>query len=405
MVVSVFAAASLLEAGTKATVFSPEPIGGETEYGTSPGRGHAMDQPFRNAYIDPNIDSMGAYEELTSYYTWNLHIYNHSDGTVSPTISVGELSADFSPNVEFPVSLPSLGPGEGWIVHDVISSNFTFTYTLGYDSSRTIEPMEIPPGGGVQKITIKVKPVDERYTSNPFMRIDVRGDVIAGSNQQPEGATPTVEAGQGVAWTFKGWMLGAEYTFSAELQVENPSDVNLVHKPHIQIYVESSKFLDGETGTSITIYDEILEQYITYSVAPDIWQWDRSIADCWRVELGGLSQLMIPATINIEPDTLNLKSEGRWVTCYIELLGSLDANDIDVSTILLNNTIPADKTTGIGDYDDDNIADLMVKFDRSDVQKILKVGDKVNITVSGKTYDGNQFEGSDTIRVIDEGKK
>jgi len=87
------------------------------------------------------------------------------------------------------------------------------------------------------------------------------------------------------------------------------------------------------------------------------------------------------------------------------LLGGFDANNIDVSTILLNNTIPADKTTGIGDYDGDNITDLIVKFDRSDVQKILRVGDKVNITVSGKTYDGNQFEGSDTIRVIDKGEK
>lgn len=395
MVVSVLAAPLVLEA--------------------SPDQGGAMDIRNRQT-MDQNSDSVGAYEELTGYYSWDLHIYNDSDGTIySPTISVGELSADFSPNVLFPVSLSSLGPGEKWYANNVISSTFTFPYTLGYDCSRTIEPMEILPGGGVQKITIKVRPVDERYTINlnlpliehieNFMGIGINGDIITGSNQEPEGATFVAINETTSQWEFKNWELGAEYTFSVELQVENPSDVNLVNKPRVWIFANSNKFIDRETGASTTIYDEMLDQYITYSVAPDTWQWYRCIADGWHVQFANVSQLMIPATIEIDPDTLNLKSEGKWITCYIELLGGLDANNIDVSTIMLNNTVPADKTTKIGDYNGDNIADLMVKFDRSDVQKILKVGDKVNITVSGKTYDGNQFEGSDTIRVIDKGKK
>jgi hypothetical protein len=109
----------------------------------------------------------------------------------------------------------------------------------------------------------------------------------------------------------------------------------------------------------------------------------------------------IPATIDINPDTLNVKSNGEWITAYIELPEGYDVADIDVSTILLEDEIPAEAyPTGIGDYDYDGIADLMVKFDRSVVQEILEPGEEVEITVTGEVA-GTPFEGSDTIIVID----
>jgi len=87
---------------------------------------------------------------------------------------------------------------------------------------------------------------------------------------------------------------------------------------------------------------------------------------------GGYEELIIPATIDIDPDTLNLKSMGKWITCYIELPKGYDVTKIDVSTIMLNRQVRT-KThpTETGDYDNDDIADIMVKFDRSDVQNIL----------------------------------
>jgi len=111
---------------------------------------------------------------------------------------------------------------------------------------------------------------------------------------------------------------------------------------------------------------------------------------------------IIPAVVDLDPDTLNLKSKGQWVTAYIELpVGhGYAVSQINVSSIRLNGTVPAlAKPTEIGDHDKDGIPDLMVKFDRAAVQAILQVGDNVEITVNGSLTDGRQFEGKDIIRV------
>jgi len=79
-----------------------------------------------------------------------------------------------------------------------------------------------------------------------------------------------------------------------------------------------------------------------------------------------------------------------------------DVGDIDISSIMLNGVVSAlSKPTEIGDYDNDGIPDLMIKFDREAVQEILDVGEQIEITISGEV-DGILFEGSDSIRVIDD---
>lgn len=110
-----------------------------------------------------------------------------------------------------------------------------------------------------------------------------------------------------------------------------------------------------------------------------------------------------PATIDFDPDTLNLKSKGRWVTAYIELpMGhGYGVDEINPRSVMLNTQVQAEvKPTGIGDYDNDGIPDLMVKFNRSEVQSILPIGEKIKITIAGNLIDGRLFEGVDFIRVI-----
>jgi len=112
--------------------------------------------------------------------------------------------------------------------------------------------------------------------------------------------------------------------------------------------------------------------------------------------------LVIAADLDIEPDTLNLRSKGKWVTAYVELPDRYNISDIDISTIMLNDTVSVDSEApaGIGDYDEDGILDLMVKFDRQEVVALFSVGE-ATLTITGEV-DHTPFEGSDTIRVIDE---
>lgn len=124
-----------------------------------------------------------------------------------------------------------------------------------------------------------------------------------------------------------------------------------------------------------------------------------------------------PSTIDIDPDKLNLESKGKWVTCYIELPGELLIEDIDIDTVAIAkiNENPIDilyseGPINIGDYDGDDIQDLMVKFDRQGLIAILKNmnardGDEIALTVSGKLIGGESFEGSYTIKVINKGNK
>jgi hypothetical protein len=109
----------------------------------------------------------------------------------------------------------------------------------------------------------------------------------------------------------------------------------------------------------------------------------------------------IEAVIEIHPDTLNLKSKGKWVTAYIELEEGHNINEINISTILLEDSIPAEHhPTEINDYDNDSIPDLMVKFDRTEVEDMLNPGDNVMLHVSGNFLDGTLFQGETPIRTI-----
>lgn len=114
--------------------------------------------------------------------------------------------------------------------------------------------------------------------------------------------------------------------------------------------------------------------------------------------------LQTETSVDFDPDTLNLRSKGNFVSAYIELPKSFDVNKIDISSILLNNSVLAlTRPNRIEDYDRDGVADLMVKFDRNKVQNILSPGGKVKIILSGRVlHNGHylDFKGDDVIRVI-----
>lgn len=107
------------------------------------------------------------------------------------------------------------------------------------------------------------------------------------------------------------------------------------------------------------------------------------------------------AMIDIDPDTLNLKSKGRWITCYIELPTGYNVNDIDITTVLLENKVYAEHhPSKVDDYDGDSIPDIMLKFDKSEIEDILNTSESIPLTIRGILINGSQFGGDDAIRVI-----
>ena len=115
---------------------------------------------------------------------------------------------------------------------------------------------------------------------------------------------------------------------------------------------------------------------------------------------GFLYMATIDASVEIKPDTLNLGSKGRWITCYIGLPEGYDVEDIDIGSVALKK----DEFEVGGEYGEFQTGKLMVKFPRKEVQDILEEGE-VELTITGELIDGTPFEGTDTIRVIDKGGK
>ena len=122
----------------------------------------------------------------------------------------------------------------------------------------------------------------------------------------------------------------------------------------------------------------------------------------------------IEAMIDLNPETLNLKSEGKWITCMIELPEEFDAAEIDPAAVCLAKIgefdvdfFAEDKPQSWGDKNENGIPDLTVKFDRATVIETIKNNELtglVEMTVTGRT---NQirFEGSDCLRILDNGLK
>jgi len=109
----------------------------------------------------------------------------------------------------------------------------------------------------------------------------------------------------------------------------------------------------------------------------------------------------IDATVDINPDTFNVERNGKWITAYITLPEDYNVSDIDVETILLQRMFEVK----LSDIEDNK---LMVKFDGSMVANYLL--DRLNhmglnrahidLTITGQLIDGMDFEGTDTIVVI-----
>ncbi|MBC7219013.1 MAG: hypothetical protein H5T49_02600 [Hadesarchaea archaeon] len=122
-------------------------------------------------------------------------------------------------------------------------------------------------------------------------------------------------------------------------------------------------------------------------------------------------RVVVPAKIDIDPDTLNLKSNGGKVavTAYIELPAGYIVDEIDIPNVRLdiNGMIikPQSSPICVGDHDGDGVTDLMTKFSRQEIIDALggAVGN-FKVVVAGEMKSGCVFSGEDILRAVIPGK-
>jgi len=124
----------------------------------------------------------------------------------------------------------------------------------------------------------------------------------------------------------------------------------------------------------------------------------------------------IGASIGLFPDTLTVGCKwskfGRWVACFIELEEGCDVDQIDGSTVFLNDipaytgrewwARPEANRMNITDMDWDGNLERMVMFERRDLEAIV-AAPETTVTVYGLLLDGTLFQGTAVIKVIDKG--
>jgi hypothetical protein len=110
----------------------------------------------------------------------------------------------------------------------------------------------------------------------------------------------------------------------------------------------------------------------------------------------------IQAIVKVTPKTLNLTSNGNWITCTVALGDNYDIGDVVLGSIMLNDELEPVRT-----QIDEAEQKLLIKFDRAETQEMLSnAASPALMTVSGKLTDGTDFEGDDIIEIVtSKGKK
>jgi Tol biopolymer transport system component len=136
-----------------------------------------------------------------------------------------------------------------------------------------------------------------------------------------------------------------------DLVVHEISGYNTLEVGRVYISTDNETYVDlGEANTTAN-QDQFASSYFDIR-APGIFRFINvsdmmGLSNVWpyKVESGGFDLDSVellnavqcpvgtPSEIDCDPDTLNINSNGRWITCYIELPEGYHPKDIDGSTV------------------------------------------------------------------------
>lgn len=107
----------------------------------------------------------------------------------------------------------------------------------------------------------------------------------------------------------------------------------------------------------------------------------------------------VAAEVFIVPNLISLRSNGKWILVFVELPEGYKAKNIELSTVMMNDTISVEgRPMIIGKRW------LLVRFDRDEVISLILSSAHsrtkfmvVTLTITGKLEDGSIFQGSDEV--------
>jgi hypothetical protein len=257
---------------------------------------------YLNFYATPsftgNSESLPNDGLMTVPRWWTFNMSNGSTTFSSPTMTINSSLSSQNGNIGAALYTPSSAPGSMSMTAPYTTLSFPYTFTAssslppgdgygyggawfpadisgtdhpGFDSTRTVDTLTIPSGGGTQTVTVTVTPVDPRYDPNASdLRSTTINVTIAGNCQTIVGGPPSAQAScmtGGANWTFRGIQgqpnsnpqLNTTYTFAATMQVANPTGAQISSKPQVVVSMLIDR-LGGATGptTSATVTDPAL---------------------------------------------------------------------------------------------------------------------------------------------------
>ncbi len=157
-----------------------------------------------------------------------------------------------------------------------------------------------------------------------------------------------------------------------------------------------------------------------YDSVPDINNQGKIVWGGWDGNDYEIITASAPGSIHddvyFKPRTVNLRSNGKSFSAVIDLPLPYSAADIDPASVAITMISSADApsaplvaplySTGkyqVGDFDDNGIVEMIIKFDRQALIALLEplgAGD-VDLSIAGALYDGTTFPGVNSIKVVD----
>lgn len=276
-------------------------ITGTVYAGSTPGDLHAQDGHVLIGSSGLGVESVSASHTLNGYRSWFFTIDDQTLPVTDPTITV---DSGYSPSLfpsglgasSFPVAVTqaSLKPGESFFSNPIANFGVTtipVTMTPGFDSSRSVSPVVIHPGGGQQRVTISLTPVTQvgGYKVNVSGGAVLSGPTNLGAGEYVQVFGDTIVLGGAVA--------GKTYLFTFSVNVPNSSQSLIFSEPwvHINTHVADNVICCYGPSNSFTFADPTLDGgipgrgQVTYSVNETVPSWSLSRDDSLEVGYPGLT--------------------------------------------------------------------------------------------------------------------